>query len=62
VLLCRLRAGATSPGRIEHLLALPVRRAELVLGTFLGVIALVLLGAVYASAGLVLVLGSKTGV
>ena len=30
-----------APGRIEHLLSLPVRRAELVVGTFLGVLALV---------------------
>ncbi len=51
-----------SPGRIEHLLSLPVRRWELLLGTFLGVLALALAGAVYASAGLVLVLGAKTGV
>ena len=51
-----------SPGRIEHLLALPVRRWELLAGTFLGVLALALGGALYASAGLVLVLGGKTGV
>jgi Cu-processing system permease protein len=51
-----------SPGRIEHLLSLPVRRWELLAGTFLGVLALALTGAVYASAGLVLVLGAKTGV
>ncbi|HUM12790.1 MAG TPA: hypothetical protein VLT82_17715 [Myxococcaceae bacterium] len=51
-----------SPGRIEYLLSLPVRRWELLLGTFLGVLALALAGAVYASAGLVLVLGAKTGV
>ncbi len=51
-----------SPGRIEHLLALPVRRWELLAGTFLGVLTLALGGALYASAGLVLVLGGKTGV
>lgn len=51
-----------SPGRIEHLLSLPVRRWELLLGTFLGVLVLGLAGAVYASGGLVLVLGAKTGV
>jgi Cu-processing system permease protein len=51
-----------SPGRIEHLLSLPVRRWELLVGTFLGVLALAAGGAVYASAGLVLVLGGKTGV
>jgi Cu-processing system permease protein len=31
-----------SPGRIEHLLSLPVRRWELLAGTFLGVLALAL--------------------
>src|SRR5262249_57930090 len=51
-----------SPGRIEHLLSLPVRRWELLAGTFLGVLALALAGAVYASTGLVVVLGAKTGV
>ncbi len=51
-----------SPGRIEHLLSLPVRRWELLGGTFLGVVALALAGALYASSGLVLVLGAKTGV
>ena len=51
-----------SPSRIEHLLSLPVRRWELLAGTFLGVLALAVAGAVYASAGLVLVLGAKTGV
>ncbi|MGZ6069796.1 MAG: hypothetical protein ACXWK8_01190, partial [Myxococcaceae bacterium] len=38
-----------SPGRIEHLLALPVRRWELLAGTFLGVLVLALGGALYAS-------------
>lgn len=51
-----------APGRIEHLLALPVRRSELVLGTFLGVEALVLLGALYGGAGLSLIVVAKTGV
>lgn len=51
-----------APGRIEHLLALPVRRSELVLGTFLGVLALVLAGALYGGGGLVLVVWAKTGV
>jgi len=51
-----------SPGRIEHLLALPVRRWELLAGTFLGVVALGALGALYGAGGLVLILGAKTGV
>jgi Cu-processing system permease protein len=51
-----------SPGRIEHLLALPLRRWELLAGTFLGVMTLALGGALYGSGGLVLILGVKTGV
>ncbi len=51
-----------SPGRIEHLLSLPVKRWELLLGTFLGVLCLALLAALYGSGGLCLILGVKTGV
>jgi len=51
-----------SPGRIEHLLSLPVQRWELLLGTFVGVLTLAAGGAAYASGGLILVLGAKTGV
>jgi Cu-processing system permease protein len=51
-----------SPGRIELLLALPVRRSELLAGTFLGVIVLSIAGALYGAGGLTLVLGVKTGV
>jgi Cu-processing system permease protein len=51
-----------APGRVEYLLALPVRRWELLAGTFLGVEALVLAGAAYGGAGAVLVLWAKTGV
>ncbi len=51
-----------APGRIEHLLALPVRRWEVIAGTFLGVELLVLGGATYGGAGMVLVLWVKTGV
>jgi Cu-processing system permease protein len=51
-----------APGRVEHLLALPVRRWELLAGTFLGVEALVLAGAAYGGAGAALVLWAKTGV
>jgi Cu-processing system permease protein len=50
------------PGRIEHLLSLPVRRWELVLGTFLGVLALVFGGALYGGLGLSLVVLARTGV
>ncbi len=51
-----------SPGRVEHLLALPVRRWELLLGTFLGVLALAGIGAVYGAGGVSLILAAKTGV
>ena len=50
-----------SPGRIEHLLSLPVRRWELLLGTFLGVLVIALCGALYGAGGLVLILGFKSG-
>jgi Cu-processing system permease protein len=50
-----------APGRIEHLLALPVRRLDLALGTFLGVLALVLLLALYGAVGFTLVLWWKSG-
>lgn len=51
-----------APGRIEHLLALPLRRWELLAGTFLGVLVLSVLGALYGAGGLALILGFKTGV
>ncbi len=50
-----------SPGRIEHLLSLPVKRWELLLGTFLGVLCLAVLAALYGAGGLCLILGVKTG-
>jgi len=51
-----------SPGRIEHLLSLPVRRWELLLGTFLGVVALGAIGSLYGAGGVCLLLGIKSGV
>jgi Cu-processing system permease protein len=51
-----------APGRIEHLLSLPIRRAELLLGTYLGILALTALCGLYAAGGLSLILGVKTGV
>jgi ABC-type transport system involved in multi-copper enzyme maturation permease subunit len=51
-----------APGRIEHLLSLPLRRAELVAGTFLGVLCLVLCGALYGGLGMTLLVWAKTGV
>jgi len=51
-----------APGRIEHLLSLPLRRWELLVGTYLGVLALVLGGALYGGAGLSLIIMAKTGI
>lgn len=50
-----------SPGRIEHLLSLPVSRWQLLLGTYLGVLALCVLCTGYGAVGLTLVFGFKTG-
>ena len=51
-----------SPGRIEHLLALPLQRWHLIAGTFLGVMTLAVGGALYGAGGLTVLLGFKTGV
>ncbi|NUQ72214.1 MAG: hypothetical protein HUU21_01530 [Polyangiaceae bacterium] len=51
-----------SPGRIEHLLSLPVQRWELLTGTFLGVLGLSTLGSLYGAGGFTLILSVKTGV
>jgi ABC-type transport system involved in multi-copper enzyme maturation permease subunit len=50
-----------SPGRIEHLLALPLQRWHILAGTFLGVMTLALCGALYGSVGLLIIFGVKTG-
>lgn len=50
------------PGRIELLLSLPLRRAELLVGTWLGVLCIALLGTAFGAGGLTLILGWKTGV
>jgi len=51
-----------APGRIEHLLSLPVRRVELLVGTFLGVLALGVIGTAYGAGGFFLILCAKGGV
>jgi ABC-type transport system involved in multi-copper enzyme maturation permease subunit len=51
-----------SSGRIEHLLSLPVRRWELLAGTYLGVLVLSVACALYGAGGLAVILGVKTGV
>jgi ABC-type transport system involved in multi-copper enzyme maturation permease subunit len=50
-----------SPGRIEHLLSLPLQRWHILAGTFLGVMTLALCGALYGSTGLLIIFGVKTG-
>lgn len=51
-----------APGRIEHLLSLPVARWQLLFGTFVGVVTLAAIGVLYGAGGLTLLLGVKTGV
>lgn len=51
-----------APGRVEHVLSLPVRRVEVVLGTFVGVLALALGGTLYGALGFTLVLCIKSEV
>ncbi len=51
-----------SPGRIEHLLSLPVRRVELIAGTFLGVLTIAIIGGLYGALGFTVVLGVKSGI
>lgn len=50
------------PGRIEHLLSLPLQRWQLLLGTYLGVVSLTSVFVLYAAAGSTLLLGLKSGV
>lgn len=50
-----------APGRIEHLLSLPVSRWQLLFGTYLGVVVLAALGVLYGAGGLTVLLGVKTG-
>jgi ABC-type transport system involved in multi-copper enzyme maturation permease subunit len=50
-----------APGRIEHLLSLPVARWQLLFGTYLGVITLTAAGIFYGAGGLTVLLGVKTG-
>ncbi|MHB8417291.1 MAG: hypothetical protein ACYDCL_04390 [Myxococcales bacterium] len=51
-----------APGRVEQLLSLPLRRVELLLGSWLGVLLLATFASAYAAGGLALVLGLKTSV
>lgn len=49
-----------APGRIEHLLSLPVSRWQLLFGTYLGVVTLAAIGVLYGAGGLTVLLGVKT--
>lgn len=51
-----------APGRIEHLLALPVSRASILLGVFLGVNVIMVALGLYGGLGVIAVLAVKTGV
>jgi len=51
-----------SPGRVEHLLSLPVKRSEVIAGTFLGVWTLTSGAMLYAAVGFAVILSVKTGV
>src|SRR5262245_10628356 len=51
-----------APGRIEHLLSLPVPRWVLLAGTILGVLGLSLIFALYGAGGFTLLFAVKTGV
>lgn len=51
-----------APGRVEHLLSLPVHRWQLILGTYLGVMVVAIAGATYAGSVLTVLIGAKTGV
>jgi Cu-processing system permease protein len=50
-----------SPGRIEHLLSLPVTRGQLLLGTWLGGVTVAIIATLYGALGVVVLLGVKTG-
>ncbi len=58
---CDFAPELMAPGRIEHLLSLPVARWQVVAGTYLGVVTLAAATTLYASAGLTVLLGLKTG-
>jgi Cu-processing system permease protein len=51
-----------APGRIEHLLALPIRRWHLLMGTYLGVFMLSAAGSIYGAGAFTIMLSVKSGV
>lgn len=50
-----------APGRIEFMLAQPLRRWQLVWGIYLGVVLIMVVGVCYGVGGVSLILGIKTG-
>lgn len=50
-----------APGRIEHMLALPISRWQLLFGTYLGVLLVVMLCIAYGASGVTILFGLKTG-
>jgi ABC-type transport system involved in multi-copper enzyme maturation permease subunit len=50
-----------APGRVELMLSLPVRRAELVAGTYVGVAFICACASVFALGGVTIILYTKTG-
>jgi Cu-processing system permease protein len=57
-----IAATLLAPGRVEQLIALPLRRVELVAGTWLGVVVVAGFAWAYAIGGLTLVFLAKTGI
>jgi Cu-processing system permease protein len=51
-----------APGRIEHLLSLPIKRWQLLLGTYLGVMTVAFGAALYGATLLTMLLGMKSGI
>ncbi len=49
------------PGRIEFMISLPIKRWQLLLGSYLGVIALIFLFILYLTGGITVIFGLKTG-
>ncbi len=57
-----IAADLLAPGRVEFLLALPIRRTELLLGTYLGVMFIALCGTSLAVFGTTAIIYAKAGV
>jgi Cu-processing system permease protein len=51
-----------SRGRVEYMLALPLRRRDLIGGTYLAIVGLATVSALVSAAGICLLVGGKTGI